>query len=526
MATWTQALLSDIDHQQRLATDFPYYAEQKLILRNKAGALIPFKLNSVQLKLWATIQDQMRRKGRCRLAITKMRQGGLSTMCAGLIVWMMDTQAGTRGLCMGHRDDSASHIHRMIKLFIENMPADSRPVLDVENAYELSFASGSGFAVRVASDDAGSARGQTARILHLTEAAFFARWNDQLDALSAIVPDLPGTIAIAETTADFMGSEFHAFYQRALAGTAGDWEAAFYPWFDLDEYATEPPADFEMNSAEKELAALYRLSPAQIYWRRRTIASYSDPKRFAREFPSSYIEAYQSAEVQESFISSDDVMRARKCQDDLAFGSLTLGVDVSYVGKDRAVIAYRRGRAITKIEKFQVGGMELCGILGKIIDSEKPDRVYLDATGGGSIVLDRMHELGYDECEGVTFSGRSTEVPTIDEGSGREQRVYANRRAQIYGFLRDALQGSFKLLDDDGLHGELVAIGFKYTSAGAIQIEDKAAIKKRLKGVSIDIADACALSVADGVTTRTKGGRGGRPKNWNREIIYPRGSYV
>jgi hypothetical protein len=425
MTRWTQALLSDIDHAARMASDFPYYTEHKLVIRNKAGALVPFKLNSVQLKLWATIQDQMRRKGRCRIAITKMRQGGLSTMCAGLIVWMMDTQAGTRGLCMGHRDDSASHIHRMIKLFIENMPADQRPVLDVDNASELSFASGSGFAVRVASDDAGSARGQTARILHLTESAFFSRWNDQLDALSAIVPDLPGTIAIAETTADFMGSQYHAFYQRALAGTAGDWEAAFYPWFALDEYATEPPADFEMAADEKELAALYKLSPAQIYWRRRTIAGYSDPKRFQREYPATHIEAYQSAEVQASFIDSNDVMRARKCEDDLAFGQLVLGVDVAYIGKDRAVITYRRGRAITKIEKFHVGGMELCGILGKIIDRDKPDRVYIDATGGGQIVVDRMHELGYDECEGVTFSARSTEVPTIDE-SGREQRVYPN----------------------------------------------------------------------------------------------------
>jgi hypothetical protein len=517
--TWTQALLSDLDHQQRLATDFPYFAEQKLVLRNKGGALVPFKLNSVQMAVWATIQDQMRRKGRCRLAVTKMRQGGLSTMCAGLIVWMMDTQAGTRGLCMGHRDDSASHIHRMIKLFIENMPVDQRPVLDVDNASELSFASGSGFAVRVASDDAGSARGQTARILHLTESAFFSRWNDQLDALSAIVPDLPGTIAIAETTADFLGSEYHAFYQRALAGTAGDWEAAFYPWFALDEYATEPPADFEMDTAEKELAAVHKLSPAQIYWRRRTIAGYSDPKRFQREYPSSSVEAYQSAELQPSFIDSDDIMRARKCTDDLAFGALTLGVDVAYVGnKDRAVIAHRRGRAITKTEKFQVGGMELCGILGKVIDAEKPDRVYIDATGGGQIIVDRMHELGYDECEGVTFSGRSTEIPTKDE-TGREQRVYANRRAQIYGNLREAVQGSFKLPDSDALHGELVAIGFKYTSAGAIQIEDKAAIKKRL-GYSIDEADACALSVADGVTTRRKGGSGGRPKNWNRKLEY------
>jgi len=105
--------------------------------------------------------------------------------------------------------------------------------------------------------------------------------------------------------------------------------------------------------------------------------------------------------------------------------------------------------------------------------------------------------------------------------TGRDRLVYHNRRAQIYGYLREALSGSFKLPDDDALHGELVAIGVKYTSAGAIQIESKGEIKKCL-GFSIDVADACALSMADGVTSRLRGS-GSRPKNFNREIVYPRG---
>src|SRR5262249_38672831 len=157
-----------------------------------------------------------------------------------------------------------------------------------------------------------------ARVLHLTEAAFFSKWNDNLDALSAIVPDLPGTFGLIETTADFMGSEYHQFFQRALSGTAGDWEAAFFPWFLMDdEYATERRANFELDAEETELAATYKLTPAQVYWRRRTKGSYSDPKRFAREFPANVVEAYQSAQVEEGFFSSADVVRARKCEDNL-----------------------------------------------------------------------------------------------------------------------------------------------------------------------------------------------------------------
>jgi hypothetical protein len=103
-------LRAGIDHDIRLQSDFPYFAEQKLVIRNKAGQLVLFKLNCVQLRLWAKMQEQMKRKGRVRLAITKMRQGGLSTMCAAIAVWQMVTQGGTRCMCMGHRDDGASHM--------------------------------------------------------------------------------------------------------------------------------------------------------------------------------------------------------------------------------------------------------------------------------------------------------------------------------------------------------------------------------------------------------------------------------
>jgi phage terminase large subunit len=66
------------------------------------------------------------------------------------------------------------------------------------------------------------------------------------------------------------------------------------------------------------------------------------------------------------------------------------------------------------------------------------------------------------------------------------QLTYANRRAQIYGNLREALSGQFKLPDRDDLHSELVSMGYKFTSAGAVQIESKDDIRKRL-GASPDL---------------------------------------
>ena len=128
----------------------------------------------------------------------------------------------------------------------------------------------------------------------------------------------------------------------------------------------------------------------------------------------------------------------------------------------------------------------------KVKNAQPSDKL----TGLGIGIVDRLHERGYHEVEGVNFSGKSTEAPVTDE-AGRTQVAYANRRAQIYGNLKQALEGQFKLPDRDDLHSEIVSMGYKYASSGAIQLESKDDIRKRL-GASPDLADAVALCLADG----------------------------
>jgi hypothetical protein len=91
-------------------------------------------------------------------------------------------------------------------------------------------------------------------------------------------------------------------------------------------------------------------------------------------------------------------------------------------------------------------------------------------------------------------------------------------RAQIYGNLKDALGGQLSLPDRDDLHAELVSMGFKYASNGALPLESKDDIKKRL-GASPDLADAVALCFADGPPgTRIASSKSA---NFNRKIAYP-----
>ena len=53
---------------------------------------------------------------------------------------------------------------------------------------------------------------------------------------------------------------------------------------------------------------------------------------------------------------------------------------------------------ITKIEKRRgLSTMEVVGLVSKIIRDDKPEKVFLDATGMGIGIADRLQEKGYDE---------------------------------------------------------------------------------------------------------------------------------
>jgi hypothetical protein len=234
--------------------------------------------------------------------------------------------------------------------------------------------------------------------------------------------------------------------------------------------------------------------------------------RFQQEYPLTAEESFMAANTRETFIKSADVLKARKEQRDLAYGELVLGVDIGRT-HDHTTIAWRRGRAVIKVKRYKIPDlMAVAGVVGKIIDAENPARVFVDSTGLGQGVVDRLHERGYDEVEGVNFSSKSTE--SVPDG---QEPMYFNRRSQIYGNLRDALETNFKLPDDDSLHTQLCAAGYKHRSDGSIQLEEKAEIKKRL-GTSPDDADAVALAMAEPIGSRIV-----RPSssNFNRPINYP-----
>ncbi|GAF97027.1 unnamed protein product, partial [marine sediment metagenome] len=122
-------------------------------------------------------------------------------------------------------------------------------------------------------------------------------------------------------------------------------------------------------------------------------------------------------------------------------------------------------------------------------------RVAFDAGGGGKQIADRLHEQGH-------------RVQIVGFGESAEAKLaYRNRRAELYGKLRELLNpdregGVFALPPQAGhLRRELAVLPLQYDSEGRMQLPPKNASSpqgpslRQLLGRSPDRADSLVLAV-------------------------------
>jgi hypothetical protein len=116
------------------------------------------------------------------------------------------------------------------------------------------------------------------------------------------------------------------------------------------------------------------------------------------------------------------------------------------------------------------------------------DAIFVDGTGVGGGVIDRLRQLKVPAWD-IQFAGKADR-----SGDGVETVRYANKRAEMWGFMKDWLRGG-AIIDDRQLVEELSTPMYGYNARNEIQLERKEDIKKRGKS-SPDMADALALTFA------------------------------
>jgi len=403
------------------------------------------------------------------------------------------TSRGKKAFILTHDKEATKNLFSMAVRFYENLEQGLAPKADTANAKELYFKDfDSGYAVGTAGNKS-VGRSQTIQLMHSSEVAFWQFAEDHSKGILQAISNEKGTEVLLESTANGIGNYFHSRWLNAMDADS-EYQAIFLPWYWQEEY-TYNAENLSLTEEEQHYMYLYQsngLTKEHLAWRRIKIREFSKDydagkEFFSVEYPFSATEAFKNP-INNVFINSKYVERARKA-DVEPNGALVIGVDVAISDRDRTAIIRRKGRHAFNLERFSnYNTMEIVGRLKRIIQQEKPTKMYIDCIGVGAGVVDRLQEMGFDCVEGVNVAR-----------SANDKERFKNLRAELWSDMRDWFYGEMpvQIPDSDELHGELCCLGFKENSSGQIQIESKDELRSR--GLpSPDGADALMLTFFGG----------------------------
>lgn len=167
-----------------------------------------------------------------------------------------------------------------------------------------------------------------------------------------------------------------------------------------------------------------------------------------------------------------------------------VGVDVARFGDDQSVIRTRIGRDARQFPAIKLREVDTMQLAGRVAEHVNLLRngglrvvILVDGGGVGGGVVDRLRQLGFDVIE-VQFGGKAD-----------DPKQYYNKRAEMYGRLREWLTVGALPEDDEDLATDLTNIEYGFTGTDQIQLERKERMKDRGLA-SPDDSDAIAITFA------------------------------
>ena len=274
-----------------------WFMENMLEIVNKEGKTVPFILNEEQNVLMEHIEFCMENDLPIRMIILKARQIGSTTFFTGFGYWMASMNVNTNYGIVAHRMDSAQSIFQKTKLFFNSVEPSLRPKTVQFSSEGITFDTKDGRGInsqiKFATAGEGVFRGQTLRMLHESEKAFWEGNIQQINnSLSPTIADSPGTVRVNESTANGY-NHFKDEWDRAVRGESG-YTPFFFGWQDHKEYQMSVPADFVLTEEEKRIKDRLGVTNEQMMWRRHKInTDYSGNEEwFRQEYPSTAEEAF------------------------------------------------------------------------------------------------------------------------------------------------------------------------------------------------------------------------------------------
>lgn len=168
---------------------------------------------------------------------------------------------------------------------------------------------------------------------------------------------------------------------------------------------------------------------------------------------------------------------------------LICSIDMARGGADDCRIGFRRGKDAKSEKSYRIPGeksrdsMKVVAMLVMVLNRHKPDVTFIDATGLGGPIGDRLRQLGYHVID-VHFGGDAD-----------DKKLYVNKTAEMGSRCRQWLMNGGAIPNDPQLENELTIREFWHDDKDRLVLERKKDLKKRL-GVSPDWADQIYLLFA------------------------------
>lgn len=198
-------------------------------------------------------------------------------------------------------------------------------------------------------------------------------------------------------------------------------------------------------------------------------------------------------------INSDLVLQAQKREANFLLDDpLIMAVDIARGGDDNCVVRFRRGMDARSIAPTKIPGvfvkdsMVLVARLCVLIEKERPDAIFVDATGVGGPIGDRLRQLGHN-------------VIDVQFGSESPNPKLANLRTYMWMQVLEALKAGLAIDMDPTLEQDLTNVEYTHDKLDRMILERKDHMKERGLA-SPDDGDALAMLFAYPVAPKSMGG--------------------
>lgn len=296
--------------------DFDFYANHFMKIKTKLDGLQPFVLRKYQksfVKYWRELEEL----GPVRIIVLKPRQSGFSTLVGGLFFHGMATREHYKGIALADKKGRTAEIASIYSTFNNNLPPSIKPMCEKDNTEEIFFDNpkktmqfmspglSSGVKFETAQDP-NAGRAGSRRFAHMSENAFYRYYREIDEGVQNSIPLSKGTAIIKESTANGRAGIGKPFYDLWRAAEAGEtnYKPFFVAWYEVDDYAINPPSDFKPTKQEIDILQRHpSVSMANIMWRRMKMMEYfksdtdseymTPEERFKQDYPLTPSEAFR-----------------------------------------------------------------------------------------------------------------------------------------------------------------------------------------------------------------------------------------